>query len=145
MQVQRRIRAANGCERRGRVEVGERCGKVQSRFAAKVGGQVGHRGQTADQAERLDELMWEFDEDAYIPHQVAGQDEDDDQCPVLIAVPGAPADPRPMVINLRDEVAPGPFERVLEVVPADPAARAPLRERWKAYQARGFALKKHDM
>jgi DNA polymerase-3 subunit chi len=99
----------------------------------------------ADQAERLDALMWEFDEDAYIPHQVAGQDEDDDQCPVLIAMPGAPADPRPMVINLRDEVAPGPFERVLEVVPADPAARAPLRERWKAYQARGFALKKHDM
>lgn len=99
----------------------------------------------ADQAERLDELMWEFDEDAYIPHQVAGQDEDDDQCPVLIAVPGAPADPRPMVINLRDEVAPGPFERVLEVVPADPAARGPLRERWKAYQARGLALKKHDM
>jgi DNA polymerase-3 subunit chi len=89
--------------------------------------------------------MWEFDEDAYIPHQVAGQDEDDDQCPVLIAMPGAPADPRPMVINLRDEVAPGPFERVLEVVPADPAAREPLRERWKAYQARGLALKKHDM
>jgi len=99
----------------------------------------------AEQAERLDELMWEFDEDAYIPHQVAGQDEDDDQCPVLIAMPGAPADPRPMVINLRDEVAPGPFERVLEVVPADPAAREPLRERWKAYQARGLALKKHDM
>ena len=98
-----------------------------------------------EQAERLDELLWEFDEDAYIPHQVAGQDEDDDQCPVLIAVPGAPADPRPMVINLRDEVAPGPFERVLEVVPADPAARGPLRERWKAYQARGLALKKHDM
>ncbi len=99
----------------------------------------------AEQAERLDELLWEFDEDAYIPHQVAGQDEDDDQCPVLIGLPGTTPDPRPMVINLRDEVAPGPFERVLEVVPADPAAREPLRERWKAYQARGLALKKHDM
>ena len=37
------------------------------------------------------------------------------------------------------------FERVLEVVPADPAAREPLRERWKQYQARGLALNKHDM
>jgi DNA polymerase-3 subunit chi len=34
---------------------------------------------------------------------------------------------------------------VLEVVPADPAARAPLRERWKQYQARGLAPNKHDM
>jgi DNA polymerase-3 subunit chi len=34
---------------------------------------------------------------------------------------------------------------VLEVVPADPAARGPLRERWKHYQAQGFELNKHDM
>ncbi|MDQ3040025.1 MAG: DNA polymerase III subunit chi, partial [Pseudomonadota bacterium] len=39
----------------------------------------------------------------------------------------------------------GEFERVLEVVPADPAARGPLRERWKQYLALGFDVKKHDM
>jgi DNA polymerase IIIc chi subunit len=27
------------------------------------------------QAEVLDELLWEFDPDAYIPHQIAGMDE----------------------------------------------------------------------
>jgi DNA polymerase-3 subunit chi len=52
---------------------------------------------------------------------------------------------RAMVINLRAETVPEGFERVLEVVPADPAAREPLRERWKQYQARGLALNKHDM
>ncbi|HAI94216.1 MAG TPA: DNA polymerase III subunit chi, partial [Xanthomonadaceae bacterium] len=35
--------------------------------------------------------------------------------------------------------------RVLEVVPADPAAREPLRERWKQYKALGLDLAKHDM
>ena len=64
---------------------------------------------------------------------------------MLIAAPGTDAPLRPLLINLRDEAPAGDFDRVLEVVPADPAARAPLRERWKHYQSRGFALDKHDM
>jgi DNA polymerase-3 subunit chi len=39
----------------------------------------------------------------------------------------------------------GGFERVLEVVPADAAAREPSRQRWKDYAARGLAVNKHDM
>ena len=99
----------------------------------------------AAQAEAIDDLLWAFDDDAYVPHQVAGQDDEDELAPVLIAAPGTDAPLRPLLINLRDEVPAGAFDRVLEVVPADPAARAPLRERWKHYQSRGFALDKHDM
>ncbi|MDX2300082.1 MAG: DNA polymerase III subunit chi [Xanthomonadaceae bacterium] len=98
-----------------------------------------------EQAEALDALLWEFDENAYLPHQIAGTDEDDDVTPLLIVPPGAVSADRPLVINLRDEIAPGQYERVLEVVPADPAAREPLRQRWRAYQERGFTLNKHDM
>ena len=97
-----------------------------------------------EQAEALDDLLWSFDEDAYVPHQLAG-DEEDDLTPVLIATPDMDVPLRPLLINLRDDAPDGAFERVLEVVPADPAARGPLRERWKHYQARGFALDKHDM
>lgn len=99
----------------------------------------------AAQAEALDALLWEFDEDAYLPHQIAGSDEDDAITPILIVAPGTDTADRPLVINLRDEIAPGQYERVLEVVPADPAAREPLRARWRAYQERGFTLNKHDM
>ena len=99
----------------------------------------------ASQAEELDDLLWSFDPDAYIPHQIAGSDEDDDITPVLIVAPGTEAASRPLAINLRDEAWTAPCERVLEVVPADPAARGPLRERWKHYQAQGFAVKKYDM
>ena len=98
----------------------------------------------AEQAERLDELLWEFDEDAYIPHQLAG-DEEDELAPVLIATPDTDTPMRALVINLRDEPVNGSFERVLEVVPADDSARGPLRERWKQYQSRGLELKKYDM
>jgi DNA polymerase-3 subunit chi len=99
----------------------------------------------AAQAEQLDDLLWSFDPDAFIPHQIVGVDTDEDEADVLIAAPDADAPLRPLVINLRDEAVEGAFERVLEVVPADPEARAPLRERWKQYQARGLDLNKHDM
>ena len=97
------------------------------------------------QAEALDELLWAFDEDAYLPHQIAGRDEDDEITPILIVPPELTLPMRPFVINLRDEVAPPGFERVLEVVPADESARGPLRERWSRYRALGLEVAKHDM
>lgn len=99
----------------------------------------------AAQAEQLDALLWDMGDDAYIPHQVAGTDEEDDLTPVLIVPPEVDAPMRPLVINLRDAPVEGAVERILEVVPADPSAREPLRERWKHYKAHGFELNKHDM
>ena len=96
------------------------------------------------QAEALDDLLWSFEDDAYLPHQVAGDDEDE-LCPILIATPEMDVPARPLLVNLRDEVPAGSFDRVLEVVPADPSARGPLRERWKHYQSLGFELNKYDM
>ncbi|MCA0394107.1 MAG: DNA polymerase III subunit chi [Proteobacteria bacterium] len=97
------------------------------------------------QAETLDDLLWDMGEDAYIPHQIGGRDDEDELTPVLIAEPGTDAPMRPLVVNLRDAPVEGRFERVLEVVPADESARGPLRERWKHYKALGFDLNKHDM
>ena len=99
----------------------------------------------AAQAEAIDDLLWSFDPDEYLPHQIAGMDEGDDETPILIATPEMDVPARAMLINLRDAAPTGSFDRVLEVVPADPSARCPLRERWKHYQALGFDVTKHDM
>jgi len=100
--------------------------------------------RSLEQAEQLDEKLWEFDEDAFIPHQLAG-DDDDDMTAVLILPPTLASADRNLVINLRDECAPGLFDRVLEVVAADPAEREGSRKRWRTYQQAGFELKKFDM
>ena len=97
------------------------------------------------QAEALDDLLWSFDADEYLPHQIAGMDEGDDDTPILIATPDMDIAARPLLINLRDAAPAGSYDRVLEVVPADPEARGPLRERWKHYQSLGFAVNKFDM
>jgi DNA polymerase III subunit chi len=99
----------------------------------------------AAQAETLDDALWAFEEDAYLPHQVAGLDEDDEVTPILLATPDIDAADRPLVINLRDAAFAGKCERVLEVVPADPAAREPLRMRWRDYKVRGYEMHKHEM
>jgi DNA polymerase III subunit chi len=96
------------------------------------------------QAEAVDEALWAFDEDSFISHQLAG-DDDDAATAVLVVPPGVDTADRPLVINLRDTCAPGRYERVLEVVAADPAERDGSRVRWREYQRNGFAVTKHDM
>jgi DNA polymerase-3 subunit chi len=100
--------------------------------------------RSLDEAERLDEKLWEFDESAFVPHQIAG-DDDDAITPVLIVPPDTSTTDRTLVINLRDDCAPGLFERVLEVVPADEDQRLGSRKRWATYKAAGFEVAKHDM
>ncbi|HEY9133558.1 MAG TPA: DNA polymerase III subunit chi [Dyella sp.] len=97
-----------------------------------------------EQAEALDALLWDFDEDSYIPHQLAG-DDDDEHTAVLIVPPGVDTPDRPMVINLRETCPPGRYERILEVVAADPAEREGSRVRWTEYKRLGFEVAKYDM
>ncbi|TAL85069.1 MAG: DNA polymerase III subunit chi [Rhodanobacter sp.] len=96
------------------------------------------------QAEAIDDLLWAFDEDSMIPHQLAGDDDDADTA-VLIVPPGIDTADRPLLINLRENCPDGRFQRVLEVVAADPAEREGSRLRWREYQRLGFELHKNDM
>jgi DNA polymerase-3 subunit chi len=100
--------------------------------------------RSQEQAEGLFEILWEFDVTAFIPHQIAG-DDDDAITAVVIVPPGVKTHDRALAINLRDECAEGAFERVLEVVAADPAEREGSRVRWAEYKRRGFEVTKHDM
>jgi len=119
------------------------CELVRKAYAAQLWCLILARDSA--QAEDLDDLLWDMGEDTYLPHQIAGRDEEDELTPTLIAEPAFDAPLRPLVINLRDTPVTGNVERVLEVVPADPAARGPLRQRWKHYQSAGFTLNKYDM
>lgn len=100
--------------------------------------------RSAEQGEALDELLWSFDPDSFVPHQIAG-DEDDEVTPVLIVPPGLVTADRSLVINLRDECAVGAFESVKEIVPADLAERDGARRRWREYQQRGLEVLKFDI
>lgn len=89
-------------------------------------------------AEALDELLWSYSEDSFLPHQIAG-DEDDDECPVLIVPPGVDAPARPLLVNLRAMIAPhAGVARIIELIPDDEADKQAARKRWMAYKQLGL-------
>jgi len=118
------------------------CELARKAFASEQPTLILARSQ--DQAEELDARLWDFEEIAFIPHQIAG-DDDDAITAVLIVPPGVDVGDRPLAINLRDECALGRHERILEVIAADPAQRDGSRKRWSEYKRRGHELNKHDM
>jgi DNA polymerase-3 subunit chi len=102
---------------------------------------------STEQAEFLDDLLWEFEPDSFIPHQIIGteDDEDADDTPVLLVPPGVDVGMRPLVINLRNVLPPSGYQRVLEIVPAEESAREPARKRWLEYKQLGFEMKRNEM
>jgi len=91
----------------------------------------------AQQAETLDDLLWSYAEDAFLPHQIAGQADDDEESPILILTPEFSVPARAVTINLRDAMITEIGERLLEIIPQTEAGKIKARERFKAYKARG--------
>src|SRR5690625_2972712 len=99
-----------------------------------------------EQAELLDDLLWDMGDDAFIPHQIAGLDPDEDgDTPVLIASPEYDPPMRPLPINLRAAAVAGGFVRVLVVVPAHPAPLGPLLERCKQFRPRALHVQMDEL
>ncbi len=78
------------------------CELAKRAFAAEQPTLILARSQ--DQAEEIDEKLWAFDENAFIPHQIAG-DDDDAITAVLIVPHDVETADRSLVINLLDYCA----------------------------------------
>lgn len=104
--------------------------------------------QVPDQrtGEQLDQLLWQFQSDAFIPHRLLPSKSELD-APVAIGVGPAPEGFHSVLINLTDQV-PDRFERfqrVLELVPAAEEARIKARTRYAYYKQRGYLLNYHQL
>ncbi|OZB37528.1 MAG: DNA polymerase III subunit chi, partial [Alishewanella sp. 34-51-39] len=95
---------------------------------------------TADQqsAELLDELLWQFEPDSFVPHNLAGEGPQRG-APVEIGWQ-APKASRQVLINLADQVPDFArrFNQIIEFVPAEPTLKAQARERYKQYRQAGI-------
>lgn len=90
-----------------------------------------------NQADAVDEKLWSYVDDAFLPHQIAGQDDDEDS-PILIVPPQFAAPVRDVTINLRNQSVAQFGTRLLEIIPTDEAEMADSRARFKAFMARGL-------
>ena len=90
------------------------------------------------QAAALDDLLWTFRQDSFIPHE---------RYPLVIGT-AAPAEVNAQVlINFTLALPDGfeRFERVVELVDQQPEVLAKSRERFKQYRERGCAPESHRL
>ena len=120
-------------------------------FACRLIDQIYRRGyrihvHTGDQnmAHQLDELLWSFAEERFIPHELYSRQSD---VPIKIAADTEPEDHQDVLVNLSGSVPDffSRFDRVAEVVPVDENSRNDARNNFRFYKDRGYALEYHQI
>ncbi|EWC42867.1 DNA polymerase III subunit chi [Pseudomonas stutzeri] len=101
------------------------------------GMQVFIRCADETQSSQLDELLWSFRAERFIPH---GQHADDPQVPVVIGLEQAPAFAQGLLINLASTLSShiDRFSRVIEIVNQEPQLLTACRENFRLYRRQGY-------
>lgn len=95
------------------------------------------RGQDAQQCAELDELLWHFRTDTFLPHNLHGADP---LAPVVIGTDEIPARANGLLINLAGDISPHlpQFQRIIEIIDQHPDLLAAGRDNFRSYRQRGF-------
>jgi DNA polymerase-3 subunit chi len=116
------------------------CRLIRKARAAKCRVIVYHDDGAA--LERLNQLLWTFSEQDFLPHVMA-QDPLAAQTPVVLSASADASFPHhELLINLSTHSPSGfdRFERMMEIVASDTDETAWGRERYRQYQQAGYAL-----
>jgi len=102
------------------------------------------RCQDGAQVQELDELLWRFRADAFVPHDLVTVD---DKAPVVLGEDEPPAQSGGLLINLNTAVSPHveAFSRIIELVSQEPQMLAASRENFRHYRRQGFAPRALDI
>lgn len=96
--------------------------------------------QDQKSAEQIDEMLWAFDSDSFVPHNLSG--EGPKQGAAVEISHQAPRGRRPVLINLSSTVPDfaSQFQFIVDFVPSDETLKQLARERFKACRQRGFQV-----
>lgn len=96
------------------------------------------------QARLLDDHLWVFRPDAFVPHVLHGSEH---EAPIRIGFDHEPEDHQDVLINLSGDIPHffSRFDRVAEVVPVDQNSRQSARKNYTYYKERGYVLNYHEI
>jgi DNA polymerase-3 subunit chi len=97
-------------------------------------------------AETLDELLWTFKEDSFIPHNLQGEGPENPP-PVQLGYELEPRGFSDILLNFADTIPVffNRFQRIMEIVPNEEQAKEISRLHYREYRARGCLLKTHQI
>jgi len=123
-------------------------------FACRLIEQVrgkGHRvlcqvNNEAD-ARQLDEYMWQFRRDAFVPHALLTASDAPVDCPVSISWQSDPGHHHDVMINLSNELPAffSRFERLVEIVVQNDGVLDYTRQHFRFLKDRGYPVTHQDM
>ena len=95
------------------------------------------RGADAAQCEQLDELLWHFKGERFVPHDLH---RDATLSPVVLGVDETPSVEQGLLINLGSSLSPHVerFSRIIEIVNQQPELLSACRENFRSYRQRGY-------
>ncbi|MBI2786554.1 MAG: DNA polymerase III subunit chi, partial [Legionella longbeachae] len=99
-----------------------------------------------EDAEYLDELLWTFKEDSFIPHNLQGEGPEPPP-PIQIGYEKEPRGFNDILLNLSNSIPPfySRFKRVMELVINIEAEKEQSRLHYREYRARGCELFTHHI
>lgn len=128
--------------------------QLACRLAEKATG-LGHsvflQVEHEDAARQLDSLLWEYRPASFLPHGLASARDSENQHagtpPVLIGTSNQDTTGLDILINLSSEpcVEPGKFQKINEILSADPDVLAAGRVSYRSYQSLGYPLETHKL
>ncbi|MBO6565273.1 MAG: DNA polymerase III subunit chi [Pseudomonadales bacterium] len=96
------------------------------------------------QAKHLDDHLWIFRPDAFVPHVTHDSEH---EAPIRIGFDHEPDDHQDVLVNLSGDIPLffSRFDRVAEVVPVDQNSRESARKNYAFYKERGYVLEYHNI
>ena len=110
--------------------------------------QQGHRifvyCNNQEEAEHLDELLWHYKDESFIPHHLQGEGPEPPP-PVQIGYGAEPRGFNDVLLNLADTMPlfVSRFRRIIEIVTADETAKEISREHYRDYRSKRYELHTH--
>lgn len=96
--------------------------------------------QNKEQAEQVDELLWAFDTNSFVPHNLAGEGPKQG---AMVEISDQPLrGRRPVLINLTETmpIFANQFQFIVDFVPSNEALKQKARERFKTCRQWGFQV-----
>lgn len=95
------------------------------------------RGSDEAQCAELNELLWTFKAERFVPHDLH---QDAPLSPVVLGIDEAPSADQGVLINLGSSLSPHVerFSRIIEIVNQQPELLSACRENFRTYRQRGY-------
>lgn len=114
--------------------------------AWKLGNSVFVRTEDEQQAQQLDNLMWTYSDDSFLPH--ARQDDtQQSEIPIIIGAKTEPAKACDLMINLANDIPDknNQYSRIAEIINEDVVIKKQGRIRYGQYDKKNYPLNHHNI